>query len=130
MTEEQKGLGELELEVLKAIWQRPGCTVQEVAEVFGKARGHARTTILTVMQRLHRKGYLTRQKTSGVFRYTAVEGREKVLSRLIGQFVNTVLDGTPAPFLSFLADGSGLTSKQIKQLREIAESLERNDKEL
>ena len=48
MSKKQQGLGELELEVLKAIWQEPGRTVQEVAEDLGKRRGSARTTVLTV----------------------------------------------------------------------------------
>ena len=129
MTAKIPGLGGLELEVLKAIWENPGCTVQEVAEGFAKQRAYARTTILTVMQRLHAKRYLKRRKVDGVFRYSAVEEREKVLSRLIGQFVNTVLDGAPAPFLAFLADGNDLTPKQVAQLRELAEALARNEEE-
>ena len=42
MASRRQGLGELELEVLKAIWQEPGRTVQEMAEDLGKRRGSAR----------------------------------------------------------------------------------------
>ena len=119
------GLGELELEVLKTVWELPGCTVQEVAEVLGEQRGCARTTVLTVMQRLHAKGFLDRHRPDGIYRYTATEGRGKVLTGLIGKFVDRVLDGSPAPFLAYLAETEQLTDEQAAQLREMVQDLER-----
>jgi predicted transcriptional regulator len=127
MSKKQQGLGELELEVLKGMWQKPGRTVQEVAEDLGKRRGSARTTVLTVMQRLHRKGFLKRRKVDGVFRFWPTEGRGKVLSGLIGQFVDKFLDGSPAPFLAYLADAKDLTDDQARQLRDIVQELERGE---
>ena len=127
MASRRQGLGELELEVLKAIWQEPGRTVQEMAEDLGKRRGSARTTVLTVMQRLHGKGFLKRKKVDGVFRFWPTEGRGKVLSGLIGQFVDKFLDGSPAPFLAYLADAKDLTDEQATQLRDIVQELERNE---
>ncbi len=100
MTKQQKALGELELEVLKAIWEHQPCTVQQVAKILGKNRGCARTTILTVMQRLHTKKILKRQKIDGVFQYSTTEGRTKVISRMIGQFLDKVLDGSALAFRS------------------------------
>lgn len=129
MAPKKCGLGELELEVLKTVWELPGCTVQKVAEVLGEQRGSARTTVLTVMQRLHAKGFLDRKRTDGVYRYTATEGRGKVLAGLIGKFVDRVLDGSPAPFLAYLADAEGLTEEQASQLREMVQDLERREEE-
>ena len=49
-------------------------TVGEVAERFGEAQGLARSTILTVMERLRKKGHLTRGKVEGVFRVCSTAG--------------------------------------------------------
>ena len=65
MPKRRLSLGELELEVLKVIWERQPCTVQQVAEIVGGKRGSAPTTVLTVMQRLHKKGFLSRRKCRG-----------------------------------------------------------------
>lgn len=127
MLTKHHGLGELELDILKAIWQRPGSTVQELTEAIADERNCARTTVLTVVQRLHAKGFLKRKKVAGVFRYSPTEERGKVLTRLIGQFVDKVLDGSAAPFLAYLADAKGLTQDQAGQLRAIVDELERSE---
>jgi len=123
----RQGLGELEMEVLREVWAAPGRTVQEVADELGRRRGCARTTVLTVMQRLDAKGYLKRRKVKGVFRYWPAQSRTKVMSGLIGQFVERFLDGSPAPFLAYLADGKDLNEEQSEQLRQIVEDLERRE---
>jgi len=123
----KKELGELELAVLSAVWERPGSTVREISTVMAERRSCARTTVLTVMQRLHAKGFLKRGKVRGVFRYSATGEQTKVVSDLIGQFVHKVLGGSPAPFLAYLANAKDLTDDQIDQLREIVDELERNE---
>lgn len=128
MTSEQKSLGELELIILKTVWETPESTVQEVAEIVGERRNCARTTVLTVMQRLHAKGFLRRHKVQGVFRYTATKDRGAVLSGLIGQFVERVLDGSSAPFLAYLSTNDELTQGQADQLDAIVQELERDEK--
>ncbi len=91
MAKKQSHLGELELVVLKAIWEHQPCTVQRIAGMLGKRRGCARTTVLTVMQRLHAKGFLKRRKVGRVFQYSSTEQRSTVMSRLIGQFLDNAL---------------------------------------
>lgn len=125
MAKREPGLGELELEVMKVVWERQPCSVQEVAEVFERERGLARTTVLTVMQRLHGKDFLRRRKVEGVYRYSTTEERGKVISGLIGQFVERVLDGSPLPFVAYLAKTEGLTREQVDALRTISENLEK-----
>ena len=123
MPKQQAPLGELELAVLKAIWEHQPVTVQQVAEIIGERRGSARTTVLTVMQRLHAKKYLKRQKADGLFQYSTTQARGKVISRLIEQFLDQVLDGSPLPFVAYLTETEGLTKEQAETLRAIAESI-------
>ena len=125
MVRPEQSLGELELEVLKVIWEIQPCTVQEVADVLGERRGSARTTVLTVMQRLRAKGYLTRRKREGVYRYSPTEERRTVIARLIARFVTDVLDGSALPFVAYLAESRGLTEEEAAALRGIVRDLER-----
>ena len=129
MTEYQKNLGELELLVLKVVWEAPASSVQEIVDIVRLQRNCARTTVLTVMQRLHAKRFLKRRKVRGVFRYSHTKDRGKVLSGLIGRFVDKMLDGSSAPFLSYLAASDELTEEQSEQLRTIVEELELKEKE-
>ncbi len=124
MARARETLGELELEVLKVVWEIQPCTVREVAEVLGERRGSARTTVLTVMQRLTGKGYLTRRKQAGVHRYSTTEERRAVITNLVEQFVNRVLDGSPLPFVAYLAESKELSEEQASTLGGIVRDLE------
>ena len=129
MAKKQSSLGELELVVLKTIWKHQPCTVQKIAAVLGKRRGCARTTVLTVMQRLHAKGYLKRRKVGKLHQYSSTERRSDVMSRLIGQFLDKVLDGSAAPFVTYLTEKENLSDKHITALQKIARELDRKEGE-
>jgi len=129
MAKKPSRLGELELAVLKTIWEHQPCTVQQVANILSKRRGCARTTVLTVMQRLHAKNFLKRRKVGRLFQYVPTEGRNKVMSRLIGQFLDKVLDGSVLPFVTYLTERKDLTQEQVATLQAIVKKLESKQKE-
>ena len=129
MAKKGSNLGELELVVLKTIWEHQPCTVKQIAKILGKRRGCAKTTVLTVMQRLHAKNYLKRRKVGGLYQYSPTEERGKVISKLIGRFLDKVLDGSPAPFVAYLLETEDLSPKQIAALRKIAQELEKKEGE-
>ena len=123
MAENIGSLGELELEVLKTVWACGGCSVHEAAEAVGKKRKCARTTVLTVMQRLHAKGFLKREKVNGVYRYCATEERGKVRGGLVKQFVDKVMDGSATTLVSYLAE-SGVSSRELEEMRKVLDEVE------
>ena len=67
----KKPVGDQELVVLRWVAEHGPATVGEVAEKFGEPQGLARSTILTVMERLRGKGHLTRHKVEGVYQYSS-----------------------------------------------------------
>ena len=129
MAKKGSNLGELELVVMKTIWEHQPCTVKQIAKILGKRRGCAKTTVLTVMQRLHAKHFLKRRKVGGLYQYSPTEERGTVISKLIGQFLDKVLDGSPTPFVAYLLETEDLSPKQIAALRKIAQELEKKEGE-
>jgi predicted transcriptional regulator len=75
------------------------------------------------MQRLTVKRYLTRRKQGGVHRYSTTAERRTVIRGFIERFVKRVLDGSPAPFVAYLAESGDLTQEQAAALRSIAREL-------
>src|SRR5918993_4289543 len=75
-------LGELETAVMELLWRKPDQTVIEVEELLRERREIAHTTVQTTLDRMHRKGYLTRRKEGKAFvyapRYTRVEFEREV----------------------------------------------------
>lgn len=115
-------LGELQLEIMRFLSARGPLTVGEVAAQFGEPRGLARTTILTVMERLREKGYLTRTKEAGVFRYAPYTGEVGLLRDLVHEFVEKSLEGSVSPFFAYLAEEKALSEEEISALRQLLEA--------
>lgn len=63
-------LGTLESAVMAVVWRRSPVTAREVCERMTGAKERAYTTIMTTMDRLHRKGLLLREKDGLAWRYT------------------------------------------------------------
>src|SRR3954470_21026797 len=99
-------LGRLEFEVLRYVADHPPASVREVATRFAETSGQARTTLLTVMERLRAKGYLTRRKSSGVHRYVPTLSKSELLNQVVGDFVHDVLGGSVSPFVAYLTRSS------------------------
>jgi len=120
-------LGEAELEVLRYVSDRDGATVREAAEHFAEARGLARTTVLTMMERLRKKGFLLREETETGFRYQASQSKATVLRGLVGDFVERSLGGSLQPFVAYLAEKRGVTADELAELRSLVDELERRE---
>jgi len=122
-------LGELQLAVLRFLTEEGPLTVGEVAARFGEPRGLARTTILTVMERLREKGYLTRKKQGGVFCYAPYAGKAEVMRDLVRQFVERTLEGSVSPFFAYLTSERELTEPEIAALRQLLEAVASKEEE-
>ena len=92
-------LGDLESAVMELLWAEPKQTVNEVEERLLEKRDIAHTTVLTTLDRMYRKGYLTREKQAKAFVYSPHYTRnefertmaQEVLGALIGHSAETAL---------------------------------------
>ena len=123
----RQNIGAAELEVLHFIQERHPVTVRQVAEHFGASKGQVRTTLLNVMERLRKKGFLTRKKTAGVFHYSPRVAKAELLARLVRDFVDRTLGGSVAPFMAYLVHDANLDADEVRELKRIVKELEAAD---
>ena len=98
-------LGALERTVLEIAWEQREITVRTACERLGS--GVAYTTVMTTMDRLFKKGLLTRRKLGRAFAYRAATTRDKLEQAIAAELFGGLLsrDGTePLPILSSLVD--------------------------
>ncbi|NTX02978.1 BlaI/MecI/CopY family transcriptional regulator [Myxococcus sp. CA051A] len=119
----KKPVGEQELSVLRYVAEHGPATVGEVVERFGEPQGLARSTILTVMERLRLKGYLTRRKVEGVFQYASPVREGELLRDVVGDFVQRTLSGSLSPFAAYLSDADDVSDKDLAQLQDVVARL-------
>lgn len=97
-------LGELEAEVMSLLWQQPNQTVVEVEQRLRRKRQIAHTTVLTTLDRMHRKGLLTREKQGKAFVYAPSYSREQFEQGLAQEVLGALLGGLGEPVLSTFID--------------------------
>jgi predicted transcriptional regulator len=123
MAKELPSLGELEVRVLRLIWQHQPCTERQITEFIQEERSVGRTTVLKTMQRLEAKGLLVREPGEGPVRFRASVEEEKMMPALIGRFVEGVLGGSPEPLVAYLAGSEKLSAKDLEALRAISRKI-------
>ncbi|MEK6321877.1 MAG: BlaI/MecI/CopY family transcriptional regulator [Acidobacteriota bacterium] len=109
-------LGELEADVINVLWQQPNQTVVEVEERLRRKREIAHTTVLTTLDRMHRKGYLSREKQGKAFLYSPRYTREEFERALAQEVLSALLGGLGEPVLSTFVDLVGEDSAKLNQL--------------
>lgn len=116
-------LGEQELEVWRFIAEHAPVSAREVADRFGEERGLARTTVLTVIERLRKKGYLTRRRHEGVFEYSPRVPPGEVVQGLVRQFVEKTLAGSVSPLVAYLTRTRQLSDGELAELQRLVEEM-------
>lgn len=117
----RRSIGDQELALLRWVADRRGASVGEAAEGFGAERGLARSTVLTMMERLRRKGHLERRKAEGVYRYTSPVGPSELLRGAVERFVEQTLDGSVSPVVAYLTETEGLSREELDELRALVD---------
>lgn len=86
-------LGQLEAAVMDRLWAwgRPAL-VREVLEDLQRERAIAYTTVMTVMENLHRKGILARERDGRAYRYCAARTREEHTATMMEEVLASTAD--------------------------------------
>jgi predicted transcriptional regulator len=116
-------LGDLEIRVLRLVWELQPCTERQVSDFLMPEKKVARTTVLKTIQRLEAKGMIARVPAEGAVRFKAVLDRNRILPMLVRQFVDTVLGGSTDPLVAYLADQGKLSAKDLAALSAIARKI-------
>ncbi|MET9885977.1 BlaI/MecI/CopY family transcriptional regulator [Streptomyces sp. NPDC006430] len=108
-------LGELEDAVMTRVWQwnRP-VTVREVLEDLQQERSIAYTTVMTVMDNLHQKGWVRREAEGRAYRYTAVSTRAAYSAALMNEAWST----SDSPAAALVAFFGMMSAEQREALRD------------
>ena len=125
---ELDSLGAQQRRVLEMIWEQDGATVQEVLDQLNSqsdAPDLAYTTVLTVMQKLEKAGWLThtaRAKRGRAYVYTPVVSRKEALGGTLRNLVSTLFGGDKLLMFQHFVDDAGLTDEELSEAREMIAS--------
>lgn len=126
----RKSIGDQELALLQYIAEHGDVSVGEVAAVFGESRGLARSTVLTMMERLRAKTYLERRQVDGgVFRYSTTGQQDDVVRHAVGSFVEKTLQGSVSPFVAWMSQRTEVSDDELAELETLVATLQTRRRE-
>lgn len=106
-----------ELQILNILWKsEEGFSIREVHEQFQEENGWAYSTTKTTMDRMVKKGLLSRKNFHGVFLYQAAISKPAGLARLVSYFMNDVLEMDSGALMSLFGRSKALNESEIDEL--------------
>ena len=126
---ERHQLTELQLAILRVIWDRGEATVQDIWEALHAERGLAQTTVATMLSRLERRGVVTRRAQARQYHYRAAVTESEVQHSMVGELTERLFDGDVTALVQHLLAGEDISPGDIAKIREMIERVETNTPE-
>jgi len=108
-------LAPLELECMNTLWPMGEATVREIRDRLAPRRARAYTTIMTIMDRLARKGVVERRKSGRAYIYRAKLAAEDARAQALAQIVENFFGGSRDALLAHLR---GANPQPVDRARE------------
>src|SRR5262245_54896928 len=121
-------LGTLESAVIELLWARGTLTVVDVETALRQHREIAHTTVATTLDRMHRKGYLTREKRGKAFLYAPRYSPEQFHHLMAQEVVSALLGQFTEPAISAFVDLVAREPGALDQLERLIEERRRGSR--
>lgn len=115
---------DLELEVLKIIWERGPSTVREVWEMVAKDRDVVLTSVLKIMQIMRDKGLLVADESCRPQIFRTARRQNTVLKLLARDLVDRAFNGSTRNLLLHALDPNNITPEEMAEIRELLNEIE------
>lgn len=95
----------LELLCLRALWTLGEGNVSQVREVCSRSKPLAYTTVMTLLERLAKRGLVTRKKSGRAFVYVPQVSRDAMRRAALRELIDSLFEGSPTRLEDFLRGG-------------------------
>jgi BlaI family penicillinase repressor len=108
-------------EIMEVAWDagEPGATVAEIWQAIGRRRSITRTTVLNLVDRLQKRGWLSRHQPNGTYRYVPTIDRETATRQLAREFVDEFFDGSASDLVLSLLGPGKCKPSEVERLRSL-----------
>ena len=114
-------LTEVELELMRIIWEQKEITVREVVDAVPKERDLAYTSVATIMKILEKKKVLSSHKAEHAHTYRALITRADYESTSLRHLATNVFEGDPSSMVMKLLNDSKLSKEELHSIKKIIE---------
>ena len=116
-------LAPLELDCLNMLWPMGEATVREIRDALASRRPRAYTTIMTIMDRLARKGIVERRKTGRAYIYKPNLTAEDARAHALAQVIESFFGGSKELVIAHLGEGLSKAAAHVPTRASATESV-------
>ena len=117
-----------ELVILRVLWQCGASTVRQVHEAMPGENASGYTTILKLLQIMHRKKLVVRDDSRRAHVYSPVFSNEEVQEQLTSDLIQRAFDGSPSQLvLQALGSSKRASREELRKIRSLLNELEQQE---
>ncbi len=117
-----------ELVILRVLWQCGPSTVRQVHEAMPGENASGYTTILKLLQIMHRKKLVVRDDSRRAHVYNPVFSKEQVQEQLTSDLIQRAFDGSPSQLvLQALGSSKRASREELRKIRSLLNELEQQE---
>lgn len=112
---------ELELEILKVLWDESPLLVRDVRARLKESanRPLSHSSVITMLNIMHRKGFLKRRKEGKSFWFMPAKAKESVMGRMTGDLMSRLFNGSPAAMVLNLLETADVDAEELAEIRKL-----------
>lgn len=110
-------LSELQLSLMRVLWQRGEASTADVAEALRGERDLAHTTVATLLTRLEKRGLLASRREGRSLLYTPLVSEAEVQRSMVGSLLDSLFAGRASALVSHLLEDRGVNATELAELQ-------------
>ena len=115
---------DVELAILRALWQRGPSTVREVHEALSGSRDTGYSTTLKMMQVMLERGLLTRDDSVRPQVYAPARGEEQTQRQMVDELLSKAFGGSARKLVMRAVESENVSAAELAEIRKLLKDLE------
>ena len=114
-------LGDLQLTILRRLWERKEASASDVHADLLEDRGLAPTTIATMLKKMEAKGVVRHRVDGRRYLYRATVSEQEVTRNMVSEITDRLFEGDPVALVSHLLEEHEVDRREIEELKALIE---------
>lgn len=116
-----------ELSILNVLWNQGPSTVHEVRDKLPENQSDGYTTVLKLLQIMHKKELVTREKDGRAHRYEAAIKKSDVQQDLLDRLLNRAFDGSMQQLIQQAISSRKLNKSDLDEINQLMDQINREN---
>ena len=120
--DEPVALSDLQLTLMRVLWQRQTATTAQVVQDMRAARPIAHTTVATLLTRLEKRGLVAAERQGRELSYSPLVSESAVRQSMVSSMLSNLFEGQATALLSHLLKRDEIQPADLERMRELLAS--------